>query len=67
LIFLQFAGVGCEQAERGSGNAARQAVPMPELRRQGSLFPNYKNINRRPGEGNTIPQGVIRNGVHVGE
>jgi hypothetical protein len=42
-------------------------VPMPELRRQGSLFPNYKNINRRPGEGNTIPQGVIRNGVHVGE
>jgi hypothetical protein len=40
-IFSQFAGVGREQAERSSGNAAKQAgVPMPELRR-GSLLLAY--------------------------
>ena len=39
LIFLKFAGVGREKAGRSSGDAAKQAVPMPELRRQGSLFP----------------------------
>jgi hypothetical protein len=44
-MFLQFTGVGREQAERSSGNAAKQAVPMPELRRQGSLLPAYKKIN----------------------
>jgi hypothetical protein len=39
LMFLQFAGVGREQAERNSGNVAKPAVPMLELRRQGSLLP----------------------------
>jgi hypothetical protein len=38
--------VGREQAERSSGNAAKQTVPMPELRRQGSLLPADKKINR---------------------
>jgi hypothetical protein len=42
LIFLQFAGVGREQAERCSGNIVKQALPMSELRRQGSLLPAYK-------------------------
>ena len=42
----EFAGVGREQAERRSGNATKQAVPMPELRRQGSLLPAYTKINR---------------------
>jgi hypothetical protein len=46
LNFAQFAGVGREQAERSSGNAAKQAVPMPELRRQGSLLVACKKINR---------------------
>jgi hypothetical protein len=46
LMFLQFASVGHEQAERSSGNAAKQAVLMPELRRHGSLLPAYKKINR---------------------
>jgi hypothetical protein len=41
-IFWQFAGVGREQVERSSGNAAKQVVRMPELRRQGSLLPADK-------------------------
>jgi hypothetical protein len=39
-MFWQFAGVVREQAERSSGNAAKQAVAMPELRRQGSWLPS---------------------------
>jgi hypothetical protein len=45
LILLHFAGVGREHAERSSGNAVEQAGPMPELRRQGCLFPANKKIN----------------------
>jgi hypothetical protein len=41
LILLQFTDVGREQAERSSGTAI-QAVPMLELRRQGSLLPANK-------------------------
>ena len=37
---------GREQAERRSGNAAKHTVQMPELRRQGSLLPAYKNTYR---------------------
>ena len=53
LILLQFAGVGPEQAERSSGNAAKQVLPtpelpMPELRRQGSLVTGLQEDQRRP-------------------
>jgi hypothetical protein len=46
LTLLRFAGVGREQAERSSGIAAKQAVSIPELRRQGSLLPACKKIDR---------------------
>jgi hypothetical protein len=41
---LTLAGVGREQAERSSGNAAKPVYPgaFPELRRQGSLLPADK-------------------------
>jgi hypothetical protein len=60
LVFWQFAGAGREQAERSSGKAAKQAVPMPERRRQGSSLPADKKINTATlsgPESHTLPEG----------
>jgi hypothetical protein len=54
LIFWQFAGLGREQAERSSGNAAKQAadagIASPRL-----LVAGYKNQQARAHNGlNTV-------------